>query len=137
MTFPDGAPYETTKAWKDVFNAINEAEKFIYITGWSVYTAINLVRGDDPNAGDSNVGELLKRKAEQGVKVLLMVWNEKFSNEGMMEGLMGTHDEDTRNYFDGTGVECALVSRCKSSGLLASGFVGTCYTHHQKTVSLN
>ena len=31
----------------DIFRAIKEAQKFIYITGWSVYTNIQLVRGDD------------------------------------------------------------------------------------------
>ena len=47
---------------------------------------------------------------------------------------MGTHDEETRLYFQGSAVECVLVSRMKREGMLASNFVGTCYTHHQKTV---
>ncbi len=34
-------------AWMDIFRAIKDAQKFIYITGWSVYTNIQLVRGDD------------------------------------------------------------------------------------------
>ena len=133
VTFTDGSPYEPTTLWKDLFAAIKDAQKFIYITGWSVYTEILLVRdGDDPD-GESNVGELLKRKADEGVRVLLMVWNEKLSTEGS-PGLMGTHDEETRLYFQGSAVECVLVSRMKREGMLASNFVGTCYTHHQKTV---
>ncbi len=44
---------------------------------------------------------------------------------------MGTHDEETWAYFHGTGVQCVLVSRAKEEGVLASEFVGTCYTHHQ------
>lgn len=133
MTNTDGSPYQATTAWKDLFNAIQEAQKFIYITGWSVYTEIALVRGEDDPDGESNVGELLKRKADEGVKVLLMVWNEKLSTENN-PGLMGTHDEETRMYFEGTAVECMLVPRAKTEGILASQFVGTCYTHHQKTV---
>lgn len=133
VTFPDGSPYQATTCWKDLYQAINNAQKFIYITGWSVYTAIQLVRGDDDPDGESNVGELLKKKDAEGVKVLLMVWNEKLSTESS-PGLMGTHDEETRTYFAGTGVEAVMVSRMKKEGVLASNFVGTCYTHHQKTV---
>jgi hypothetical protein len=39
-----------------------------------------------------------------------------------------------RAFFNGTAVECVLVGRAKVEGVLASEFVGTCYTHHQKTV---
>jgi hypothetical protein len=31
--------------------------------------------------GESNVGELLKAKAAEGVKVLMMVWDEKLSTQ--------------------------------------------------------
>ena len=47
---------------------------------------------------------------------------------------MGTHDEETWQFFEGTGVECAVVPRSKTDGVLADNFVGTFYTHHQKTV---
>ncbi len=69
MVGPDGSPYQATTAWKDLFKVLKEAKKFIYITGWSVYTEIKLVRDDDDPEGESNVGELLKRKADEGVKV--------------------------------------------------------------------
>ncbi len=62
-----------------------------------------------------------------------MAWNEKLSTDNS-PGLMGTHDEETRAYFEGSAVECRTISRSKRGGLLASQFVGTCYTHHQKTV---
>lgn len=128
---PDGSPYEATRAWRDLYECIQNAQKFIYITGWSVYTAIQLLRGDEDPDGFSNVGELLKLKAEEGVRVLLMIWNEALSD---MAGLMGTHDEETRLFFEGTAVECVLVARGKDEGVLADSFVATCYTHHQKTV---
>lgn len=104
LTFPSGNPYVPTTCWKDLYAAISGAERFVYITGWSVYTAIQLVRGDDDPNGASNVGELLKRKAEEGVKVLLMVWNEKLSTDNC-PGLMGTHDEDTRRSIGREGGE--------------------------------
>ena len=31
--------------------------------------------------GESNVGELLKAKAAEGVKVLMMIWDEKLSTQ--------------------------------------------------------
>ncbi len=130
---PDGSPYVPTTAWKDLFATLKAAETFIYVTGWSVFTEINLVRGDDDPDGESNVGELLKKKADDGVKVMLLVWNEKLSTDDN-PGLMGTHDEDTRKFFADTRVECMLVGRAKREGVLASEFVGSCYTHHQKTV---
>ena len=40
------------------------------------------------------VGELLKKKAEDGVRVLLMIWGETTS-------IMGTHDTETENFFKG------------------------------------
>ena len=47
LTHPDGSPYAATTAWKDLFATLEAAERFIYITGWSVFTQIELVRGDD------------------------------------------------------------------------------------------
>ena len=134
---PDGSAYVPTTAWKDLFSSLKAAEKFIYITGWSVYTEMTLVRGDADPDEESHVGKLLKQKAEEGVKVMLMVWNEKLSND-YIAGLMGTHDEATQKYFAGTDVHCVAVGRVKevrgNDSALASEFVGSCYTHHQKTV---
>ena len=56
VVFTDGSPYKVTHAWKDLFAAIRDAQKFVYITGWSVYTAIRLVRDEDDPDGASNVG---------------------------------------------------------------------------------
>ena len=134
VTFPDGSPYQPTRCWYDLYQALENAQKFIYITGWSVYTEIQLVRGEDDPDGLSNVGNLLKRKAEEGVRVMLLVWNEKLSTDILPAGFMGTYDEATNYYFQGTDVHCALVGRQKSDGVLADQFVNSCYTHHQKTV---
>ena len=40
------------------------------------------------------LGELLKRKADEGVRVLVMIWGETTA-------IMGTHDTETENYFEG------------------------------------
>ena len=55
--------------------------------------------------GSSNVGELLKEKAEEGVKVLMLVWDELASGKICDAGLMGTHDEETRAYFEGKAMK--------------------------------
>ena len=40
-------------------------------------------------------GELLVRKANEGVKVLLLVWDDGTSNPLLKDGFMATHDEVT------------------------------------------
>ena len=63
----------------------------------------------------------------------MLVWNEATSTD-LLEGQMGTHDEDTRRYFEDSNVDCILAGRQQSDGVLANTFSSTCYTHHQKTV---
>ena len=136
VTEPDGADYRPTRLWLDLYRALEAAQKLIYITGWSVFTQISLVRGEEGEMyGDTNVGSLLKRKASEGVRVLVMTWNEKSNDQGLLAGMMGTHDEDTDKYFKGSEVVVANVPRMKKSWLgLGGQFVSTLYTHHQKTV---
>ena len=61
--------------------------------------------------GDTNVGELLKRKASEGVRVLVMTWNEKSNDSGLIAGMMGTHDEDTYKYFKVNSIQ---IRYCKA-----------------------
>ena len=74
-------------------------------------------RGDDRrllkcqselNACGLTLGELLKKKAESGVRVLIMIWGETTS-------IMGTHDTETENYFKGahwfTGIQTTDMMR--------------------------
>ena len=42
---PDGSPYKPTRLWMDLYQSLEEAQKLIYVTGWSVFTGISLVRG--------------------------------------------------------------------------------------------
>ena len=43
---------------------------------------------------------MLKAKADEGVKVLMLVWDELASGNLCDAGLMGTHDEETRDFFE-------------------------------------
>eukprot|EP00122_Pirum_gemmata_P013106 Pgem_evm1s12195 len=70
-------------------------------------------------------GEMLVKKAAEGVEVRVLVWDEALSTSntvtGVTDGLMGTHDEETYNFFKHTKVHCSKVPRDggdKSKGLL-------------------
>eukprot|EP00116_Pleurobrachia_bachei_P000573 sb/3460835/ len=128
-----GSPYQPTTAWCDIAESIERAQRFIYITGWSMTHTIRLQRdqSDRPTLGD-----LLKAKAKEGVKVLILLWDEPFNSENeMMSGVVGTNDEITRVFFSKTQVKCVLASRQKSKrGMVETLVSNTSYSHHQKTV---
>lgn len=70
--------------WEDICYAITEAHHLIYIAGWSVFHKIKLIREPTkplPRGGDLMLGELLKYKSQEGVRVLLLVWDDKTSHD--------------------------------------------------------
>ncbi|KAK6156500.1 hypothetical protein DH2020_010748 [Rehmannia glutinosa] len=137
-----GKYYEPHRCWEDIFDAISNAKHLIYITGWSVYTMITLVRDlRRPKAsGDTTLGELLKKKADEGVRVLMLVWDDRTSGKFLKKnGLMATHDEDTGSYFRGTNVHCVLCARNPDDGrsIVQDIEIDTMFTHHQKIVAVD
>lgn len=70
------------KCWHDIFAAIKNSRRLIYITGWSVVHKVRLVRDDD-SIPNSMLGELLKIKSQEGVRVLLLVWDDPTSTSFM------------------------------------------------------
>ncbi|KAG9141078.1 hypothetical protein Leryth_001587 [Lithospermum erythrorhizon] len=134
-----GKFYEPHRCWEDIFDAITNAKHFIYITGWSVYTEISLIRDSrrERPGGDVTVGELLKKKASEGVRVLMLVWDDRTS-VGLLkkDGLMATHDEETAQFFEGTDVNCVLCPRNPDDGgsFVQDLQISTMFTHHQKIV---
>ncbi|EOY29486.1 Phospholipase D alpha 1 [Theobroma cacao] len=136
---PTMSPYQPHRCWEDIFDAINNAKHLIYITGWSVYTEITLIR--DPRRqkpeGNLTLGQLLKKKADEGVVVLMLVWDDRTSvKELKRDGLMATHDQETADYFKDTNVHCVLCPRNRDEGeSTIQGFeIASMFTHHQKTV---
>ncbi|CAI0461406.1 unnamed protein product [Linum tenue] len=133
-----GDPTHSGQCWEDLCYAISEAHHMIYIVGWSVFHKIKLVREPTrplPRGGDLTLGELLKYKSEEGVRVLLLVWDDKTSHDKFgisTGGVMQTHDEETKKFFKHSSVICVLSPRYASSKL--SIVVGTVFTHHQKCV---
>ncbi|KAM0949801.1 putative phospholipase D [Dioscorea sansibarensis] len=136
------AVYEQGKCWEDICNAILEAHHLIYIVGWSVFTEVRLVREPprDPSSPESyTLGDLLKYKSQEGVRVCLLVWDDKTSHDKLCfktAGLMQTHDEETRKFFKHSSVICELSPRYGSSklSLFKQQVVGNLFTHHQKCV---
>lgn len=138
----DGKVFEHAKCWEDLCHAISEAHHLVYVVGWSIYTKIRLVREPTrplPRGGDLTLGELLKYKSEEGVRVLMLVWDDKTSHDKFFiktEGVMRTHDEETRKFFKHSSVICVLSPRYASNklGIIKRQVVGTVFTHHQKCV---
>lgn len=134
-----GKNYEPHRCWEDIFDAITNAKHLIYITGWSVYTEIALIRDSrrPKSGGDITLGELLKKKASEGVKVLMLVWDDRTSIDVLKkDGLMATHDEETENFFQNTEVHCVLCPRNPDDGgsFIQDFQISTMFTHHQKIV---
>ncbi|KAF8380354.1 hypothetical protein HHK36_027839 [Tetracentron sinense] len=138
MKLDHGMHYEHGKCWHDIFDAISQARRLIYITGWSVYHKVKLVR-DVGYASDCTLGDILKSKSQEGVRVLLLVWDDPTSRSILgykTDGLMQTHDEETRRFFKHSSVQVLLCPRSagKRHSWVKQQEVGTIYTHHQKTV---
>ena len=71
------------------------------------------------------LGDVLKEKANQGVKVLIMIWNDA-------TGMAGTGSASCASYFRGTNVKVRLMMRSVASVRLTATL-----THHQKGVILD
>ncbi|KAJ3686416.1 hypothetical protein LUZ61_015580 [Rhynchospora tenuis] len=63
----NGMQYKHNQCWRDVFDAISGATRFIYIAGWSVFHTVTLVR-DGENRNMVMLGDLLKRKSQEGTR---------------------------------------------------------------------
>ncbi|KAM7265543.1 hypothetical protein ACFE04_003226 [Oxalis oulophora] len=141
----DGKVYQQGKCWEEICHAILEAHHVIYIIGWSVYHPIKLVREPTtplPSGGELTLGELLKYKSQEGVRVVLLIWDDKTSHDKLLiktEGVMQTHDEETKKFFKHSSVHCILAPRYASNklSLFKQQVVGTLFTHHQKCVILD
>ncbi|XP_041016449.1 phospholipase D alpha 1-like [Juglans microcarpa x Juglans regia] len=133
-----GDRYKPKGCWEDIFDAITNARHLIYIAGWSVCTGITLIR--DPmrprQDGNLTLGDLLKKKADEGVMVLMLVWDDRTSIEELKkDGLLATHNQETEEYFRDTNVHCFLCPRNPDDRRsIVQGFeISAMFTHNQKT----
>jgi len=126
------------RLWKDIYDAICEAKVFIYITGWAVDTTQSLLRGDEQKNALKNgqyspfIGELLKQKANEGVKVNMLCWSDAL-------GQMGTHDEQSKTFFQNSKVNFRIAPMLggKENILREKLTKNLLFTHHQKTIMLD
>ncbi|CAN0878539.1 Phospholipase D delta [Linum grandiflorum] len=140
-----GKVYQHHKCWEDMCHAILEAHHLIYVVGWSIYHRVKLVREPTralPSGGELTLGELLKYKSQEGVRVVMLIWDDKTSHDKFLlktEGVMQTHDEETKKFFKHSTVHCVLAPRYASNKLsiFKQQVVGTLFTHHQKCVILD
>ena len=100
------------------------------------------MRGDDANGVDQRtLGDILVDKANKGVDVYIMIWEDSSSGSLIGEaGVAGTNDEATYNFFKPTRVHCAKVPRevdfsgdAVLSDIVQNTWTKT-YSHHQKTI---
>ncbi|XP_028760535.1 phospholipase D delta-like [Neltuma alba] len=140
-----GKVFQQGKCWEDICHAILEAHELIYIIGWSVYHPVKLVREPTrplPAGGELSLGDLLKYKSQEGVRVVMLIWDDKTSHDHFFlktDGIMQTHDEETKRFFKNSTVHCVLAPRYASNKLsiFKQQVVGTLFTHHQKCVLLD
>ncbi|XP_058780206.1 phospholipase D alpha 4-like [Vicia villosa] len=120
--------------WEDVYKAIEGAKYLVYIAGWSFNPKMVLVRDpktEIPHAREIKLGDLLKKKAEEGVSVRIMIWDDETSLPLIKnKGVMNTHDEDAFAYFKHTKVVCRKCPRLHHK-------FPTIFAHHQKTVTVD
>lgn len=79
----NGTQYVHGKCWRDIFDAVRQARRLVYITGWSVWHKVRLIRDANINTTDCTLGDLLKSKSQEGVRVLLLVWDDPTSRNIM------------------------------------------------------
>lgn len=134
--------YEPRRCWEDIFISLKEAKHVIYIAGWSIWDKTTLLRDSSrPELEDEGltIGELLKKKASGGVRVLVLLWDEPSSLNACTvhtDGFMGTHDEETRRFFMGSKVHCLVTPRKGnfSTPWFSQPVSSLYYSHHQKFI---
>jgi len=136
--------WKPRRYFRDVYDSICTAKKMIYIVGWSVDYTQSLLRGMGQKDGvkkapsgepySVEIGKLLNQKADEGVVVNLLVWDDMTSNM-LVDGVVGTRDEQLRSYFRGSKVNLKLVPMGSGDSNIMKQFrLSVYYTHHQKCV---
>jgi C2 domain len=132
--------------FRDVYDSICRAQHLVYIVGWSVDYTQSLLRGEEQTEAlhttkdgttkySPYVGELLNQKANEGVAVNMLVWDDQTSNSIKRVGVVGTMDEQLRAYFRGSKVNLRLVPMAAGNTNMMKKFRNAVYySHHQKFI---
>ncbi len=138
--FSDGTnetAYISRSCWGDLYAGLQEAKHFICCVGWSINPHILLVREGSASGVVKTFGEILKDKAEKGVIVIVLVWDDPTSNFILGEGLLKTNDEEVVKYFKNTKVTCVKVPRSSESSIETYARLTNTFSHHQKCIIMD
>ncbi|KAI3693582.1 hypothetical protein L1987_76529 [Smallanthus sonchifolius] len=131
-----GLKYVQGDCWRDICDAIRQARRLIYITGWSIFHKVQLIRYG-AKARDSILGDLLKSKSDEGVRVLLLVWDDptskSFFGKGLCKLMMKKLGPFSRTHQCKYYFVVVLYQRAAGPRRLDLD-AETIYSHHQKTV---
>ena len=123
ITLANEGRYAPSSLWLDVEKALKNTKKFIYLADWMFSPDVRL---DRKTAGSETIGTLLKKKADEGVIVLVLIWHSRFA---------GDLDTKTLEYFKDSKVVVERVLREKDqSNIIADQIVKSIYSHHQKII---
>ncbi|XP_018020699.1 phospholipase D gamma 1-like [Hyalella azteca] len=99
-----GRPYSPNNAWNDIRDTLAGAKKFICIAGWSLNASIVLVRTECGNG--ETIGKILLERADEGVDVRLLLWDEGDSQD--------SKKDTAKEFFKESLVKVDCVARKKS-----------------------
>ena len=89
------------------------------------------------------LGQILVDKANEGVSVFVMIWDDPYSMQWNAAGVAATNDEATYEFFRPTKVHCVKVAReidfakdqfWSDVGQAIGTKCSRLYSHHQKSV---
>ncbi|KAI9175153.1 hypothetical protein LWI28_028226 [Acer negundo] len=114
LNLDSGEPFNNSSCWQEIYEAISQARRLIYITGWSVSHTVRLIR-DDENS--THIRRSSQTKSQEGVRVLLLVWDDPTSKSilGYKTHFIQEHQYTTANYSAVADLISAMVANTKTS----------------------
>ncbi|KAJ9448882.1 Phospholipase D alpha 1, partial [Diplonema papillatum] len=134
--------YQPRNAWEEMYITILEARHFIYVIGWSVNVDVSLLRErnievsgyEGLDGRKLKFGDLLIKKANEGVTVCVSLWNGVGGSAAFdFPGIMGTYAAITQDYLKGSRVHVDTFVR-RGEDLKRSAANALLYSHHQKCI---
>eukprot|EP00397_Hematodinium_sp_SG-2012_P001436 GEMP01001438.1.p1 GENE.GEMP01001438.1~~GEMP01001438.1.p1 ORF type:complete len:1567 (+),score=295.26 GEMP01001438.1:413-5113(+) len=119
----DGGPY-----FRAVYEALEEAETDIYICDWWLTPDLSLLRGTELEVENSRIVNVLKRRAEAGVKIFIHLYKEMpkilYTDSSYAKILLSRHENIS-------------VLRHPDHGLFSEGKMIWLWSHHEKVICID
>ena len=121
-------PYTLRDGWNDVHETLSGAKKFICIVGWSLNASITLGKSDGSES--ETIGKILLEKADEGVDVRVLLWNDADTN--------APKKDTAKEFFKESLVKVELISRKKQKKepffFKDNAYTKHCFSHSQKFI---